>query len=457
MATTLFPDPRNHPDNANLPNINHQATIIGTTIAFLFAAIIAIGLRVWVRVRDRLWGWDDAFVVIAGVASIAGDSVVCQMPEDGLGLHFWTLGDQRVMSYFRHVYFTNIAYSASATFIKLAILFQYLRLFAEAALSTSTAQYRLARRLTWFLIVLSTLWGLAFVLLALFPCNPIPKYWHPYLPGKCIGWGTKEPEELFAMFLGHALSNSLLDILILALPVPFLSMLRIAGKSRVGLITLFTLGFVVAAVAMGRMIALSVNRAGTVPIVDMSYHTPPVFVFGVLEVNIAIIAASIPIFWPIIATLAANKIYVVNEIEVHVEHLGRNVSFDSAGGISLMDRKDASSGRTSKLGVVTTVFDPKPRKINEKTAQSSHRYKQSNTSSLGRTMGLGFAHRPSQESQDYLTRIPSIENTSSGSLTRSEGEDWFMDLNKTNSGGKMTTTMGRTAVPFENIPGSSNR
>jgi hypothetical protein len=36
-----------------------------------------MSLRLWVRIRDKLWGWDDAFVVFAGIASIAGDSIVC--------------------------------------------------------------------------------------------------------------------------------------------------------------------------------------------------------------------------------------------------------------------------------------------------------------------------------------------------------------------------------------------
>lgn len=36
-----------------------------------------MSLRLWVRYRDRLWGWDDAFVLLAGVTSVIGDIVVC--------------------------------------------------------------------------------------------------------------------------------------------------------------------------------------------------------------------------------------------------------------------------------------------------------------------------------------------------------------------------------------------
>lgn len=36
-----------------------------------------MSLRLWVRIKDRLWGWDDAFIILAGIASISGDILVC--------------------------------------------------------------------------------------------------------------------------------------------------------------------------------------------------------------------------------------------------------------------------------------------------------------------------------------------------------------------------------------------
>jgi hypothetical protein len=137
-----------------------------------------------------------------------------------------------------------MSYCASATFIKLAILIQYLRLFAETATSTSCPQYRLARRITIFLIIVSSLWGMAFFLLAVFPCNPIAKDWNTSLEGTCVGWGSKNPDHFFSMFTGHSASNMVLDLVVLLTPLPFLGTLRIAGKSKAGLITLFAFGCV---------------------------------------------------------------------------------------------------------------------------------------------------------------------------------------------------------------------
>ena len=132
------------------------------------------------------------------------------------------------------IWATNVTYSTSTTFIKLAILFQYLRLFEK--------QNRIAQRLTWFLITFTTLWGLTFTLLALFSCTPIAKNWDFKLDGKCVAWGSKDPDVFFASWLAHSCSNMLLDILVLVLPIPFIHQLRMSGKTRVGLITLFSMG-----------------------------------------------------------------------------------------------------------------------------------------------------------------------------------------------------------------------
>lgn len=92
------------------------------------------------------------------------------------------------------------------------------------------------------MIIVSAMWGTAFFLLALFPCQPIAKNWDPTLRGKCIGWGSKIPDKFFGMWAAQAATNMFLDIVVLLLPLPFLGMLRLAGKSRLGLIALFAMG-----------------------------------------------------------------------------------------------------------------------------------------------------------------------------------------------------------------------
>lgn len=132
------------------------------------------------------------------------------------------------------IWATNITYSTSTTFIKVAILLQYLRLF--------DSYHPVARKLTWGVLIFAAMWGFTFTLLALFSCRPIAKNWNTKLPGTCVAWGSKNPDVFFASWIAHASSNMLLDILVLVLPIPFVHQLRFTGKTRIGLIALFTMG-----------------------------------------------------------------------------------------------------------------------------------------------------------------------------------------------------------------------
>jgi hypothetical protein len=70
-----------------------------------------------------------------------------------------------------------------------------------------------------------------------------------------------------------------------------------------------------------------------------------VYICSVLEVNVAILVASIPIFWPLVEKFAANKILVVNEIEVRTSR--RSSMRDSVGFIDIGD----NGGRVSRMSI----------------------------------------------------------------------------------------------------------
>lgn len=184
------------------------------------------------------------------------------------------------------------------------------------------------------------------------------------------------------------------------------------------------------------MVALGYNRAGTVPVLDMTFHTPVIILLGVLEVNLAIMAASIPIFWPLVAALTGNKIFVVNEVEIHVEQASRS-SFGSDRGINLSeqnkwkDGKDGFVGRS--LSITTKAY------THNKPPPAHHRHKPSNTSSMGRP-------RASQESTRNLCKTKSDELSSNGSLTRNDADDWFAEVDKDLAGVGVTTEIEHNDV-----------
>ncbi|KAF2123975.1 hypothetical protein P153DRAFT_142057 [Dothidotthia symphoricarpi CBS 119687] len=443
VSAYLYSDPRQNPDNANLPTINRPETILGVTITFMLIAAIAISLRLWVRFRDRTWGWDDIFLGLAVISNTTGDILVCMMTNGSLGLHFWTLDSALIISYFKDVYISNVIYCSSATLIKLAILFQYLRLFAETAASTNTSQYRLARRIIISTIVLTILWGGSFVVIAIFPCHPIEKNWNIYLEGSCFGFGSKDALVFFPTYAAHSASNMALDVLILLLPIPFLKVLRLAGKRRAGLITLFILGTVVVAVSIGRVISLVMTRAGTFPTIDMTYHTTIIYLFTVLEINIAILCASVPVFWPILTSLAFNRILVVNEVIIRVEENSKGSFSSSSQGIKLTssdDWPDNNNGknvgnslpqdaRSKRLNALPRVFHRSHSKLSSK--RSNHEPKHSASSSIGRVIGRNpTLPRHSQDSERNLTNTAQGSHESMGDLTPNSSYDYYAELDR---------------------------
>jgi len=206
----------------------------------------------------------------------------------------------------------------------------------------------------------------------------------------------------------------------------------------------------VCAVSIGRMVSLAINKAGTVPKPDMTYYVPTVYLFSILEVNIAIIAASIPIFWPVIVTLATNKIWVVNEIEIRVENTSRN-SLSSSGEIGLadqgtwskIDNKDEHGGRTGRLSVLAKAYD--------RTSSRSHQHKHSNASTIGRTLGHDSGSRNSNESQRILFPNTGREVGSSATLGINGRDEWLAEADRQNAMGTTTTKIETAEVPYEQI------
>jgi hypothetical protein len=189
----------------------------------------------------------------------------------------------------------------------------------------------------------------------------------------------------------------------------------------------------------------------------MSYHTPVVYIFSVLEVNIAILCASIPIFWPIITSFAMNRILVVNEIVVEVEHFPK-ASLDGQPGISLAERgawksppetPHSPTWRTNRFSTIARAFDSRPSK--ESNSRATHKKKGSVASSIGRTFrndANKAASRPSVDSQLNLYKATSSDGRSTfGSLTKSD-YDWFAELDKECVGLRTTTKIEKAENPF---------
>lgn len=124
-------------------------------------------------------------------------------------------------------YVCQILWAAVMYFIKMSILFLYLRIFPD----------RIFRRYVIATIVLVSVSIVILEPLVIWQCNPVNAVWN--LQRKyayCVG--------VSAVAYSNSAVNIFTDIVVVVLPLPLLSKLRITWQTKLGLIMLFGCGAV---------------------------------------------------------------------------------------------------------------------------------------------------------------------------------------------------------------------
>ncbi|PVH68212.1 hypothetical protein DL98DRAFT_384448, partial [Cadophora sp. DSE1049] len=189
--------------------------------------------------------------------------------KHGLGKHFSEVGPDQLSEMLKWVWVAIIAYNIALTTIKISIILQYLRVFGRSI-----------RFWCWASIVLVTLYGLETVITAIFNCVPVNAFWLG--GGKCI------PKKFIWFF--NAAFNILTDLIILILPMPVLSSLRLPLKQKIGLMFVFALGGFVCLVSVLRLHSLYIVSTS----VDITWDNAETAIWSNIEVTAGIICACMP-------------------------------------------------------------------------------------------------------------------------------------------------------------------
>ncbi|RDW93381.1 CFEM domain-containing protein [Aspergillus mulundensis] len=238
-------------------------------------AVIAVGMRVAVRVRTKTLGLDELMAVLSVAAIVALSGLGIENQKLGLGIDTWFLSFQEITD-FLHIYFAiESLYLASIALTKISMLLLYLRLFPARPI-------QLATKIT---LLLTTAWGIAMLLANVFACQPINYMWLRWdeeHEGKCI-----DHEAVMAI---HAILNIVFDVLIITLPMPTLLKLNMSVRKKVGVIFMFAVGLVVTLISIFRCISLirfDIFDNPTKNIVTIS-------IWSVVEVDLSLICACMP-------------------------------------------------------------------------------------------------------------------------------------------------------------------
>ncbi|KAK2734681.1 hypothetical protein FQN55_002544 [Onygenales sp. PD_40] len=276
------------PNYVNPESQGQLMPIIG--IIFVVLSVVVVALRLWVRVHmKRAAGLDD-WVMLATMPFIIASTVSTIMGTHyGWGIHIWDnklewSQPSRLTSWLSQVFFIIIM-----TLVKLSIISSYLRISA-------TETSKLFHRLSWATLVLVSIWGLF--------CRPLHHYWTALTDETCI----KESKSM----LGATVSNIITDLIVLALPIPTFWRLQLPMRERLVLITMMSLGLMYgnshsSNISVGHLLVLacaaSCVRCYYMYVVldltyDVTWYGYKIWVWNAIEVNLAVICASIPTLRP---------------------------------------------------------------------------------------------------------------------------------------------------------------
>lgn len=117
----------------------------------------------------------------------------------------------------------------------MTFLFQYYRVFSSLRMKTYIC-------LAGVLIII---WSISQILVVVFTCLPVQKFWLPETPGTCVA--------LVPFWYANAAGNIVTDVLIFLLPLPVIGSLNLKKGPKILLLGIFGLGFFTCAISIIRI------------------------------------------------------------------------------------------------------------------------------------------------------------------------------------------------------------
>lgn len=208
--------------------VNNAPNLVACNIVLLIISTFLVAARLISRTYLTDWrlGWDDYSMIVALVGTAIFSSFVITTTNYGLGRHMWDVPiSTYTPQYLWWIMATFAACPASYYFVKISILFFYLRVFQLQAKLRYIIYALFAYCTIYYWVAFATVIGL---------CNVKNRTWDITVTMNCFAYG----ELTFA--IGSL--DLIADALILAFPVPMVVKLRISWPQRIYLLFVFLAG-----------------------------------------------------------------------------------------------------------------------------------------------------------------------------------------------------------------------
>ncbi|KAF2635349.1 hypothetical protein P280DRAFT_484724 [Massarina eburnea CBS 473.64] len=271
-----------------IPIRDRSHVLLISAIVSLIAAWIATTMRLTVGIVRESFGIDDVFALAACCAATPLSGLQFVTPALGFGRDTWGCTPTEISTVLKYVWGSQISYFPTSGFTKLCFLFFFLRIFP----SQST------HRTIYVFIVITVLYTLGFTITVIFAAKPISTYW--------TSWDGEHPSiysiNQNVFYLTAAGVNIAIDFAIVIIPIPQLLKLKLTGRKRVFLMSIFSVGGVTIVVSLVRLSALATYGTTSNPMYDNMMSG----VYSVIEGNVGVVCVCMPSFRRFLALFIPN-------------------------------------------------------------------------------------------------------------------------------------------------------
>ncbi|KAF3760259.1 hypothetical protein M406DRAFT_231142, partial [Cryphonectria parasitica EP155] len=254
---------------------NHTVSSIAAVTILTVSGVGAVILRFVARRRMPGGLAIDDYLLLASLIICLG-TLVCAILSlhYGAGHHVWALSEAELISILKITWADTEIYATCVALTKFSILFFYERLFGRGFA-------------TRFCMVLAILFWLANTIILLVGCRPISYFWDRYnsaasVQGHCIS---------FDYFMWMGISDTIIDALVLLLPIHNVYKINISAKKKIGICGIFILGLFVciAGALRGKILSL-------LSVSDFTWVTACSLMYTCVEPMVGIICACLPTY-----------------------------------------------------------------------------------------------------------------------------------------------------------------
>ncbi|KAI0446174.1 hypothetical protein F4803DRAFT_56712 [Xylaria telfairii] len=264
-----------------------EIDVVALTAVFTFLAAVLVIVRFLARKLTpgtKFW-WDDWAILVSLIAAVAFLVLgVVDRTVGGAGYHIDTYSREQLTTFFQLSLSVTVVYNISLVFSKASVLFLYERIF-----SVERRLYIWIQIMKVLLIgyLLSASFGL------IFTTNPVEAQWKYWIPHTTI--------QKLPFYLVIGITNLLFDIVILAIPQSKVWKLNQSLRKRLSLSLVFLLGGFVCIASIVRITALL-----TIKTADLTYSFHNSTIWTLIEMNLSIICACLPILPSAITVFKRN-------------------------------------------------------------------------------------------------------------------------------------------------------